>query len=62
MVSEPNYTMARIDTSSAKFDVMKFNGSDNFGLWQRCVKNLLVQQEMVKVLYRTKLEGMTDID
>jgi hypothetical protein len=53
---------AEIDTSSTKFDVMKFDGSDNFGLSQRCVKDLLVQQGMVKVLYETKLEGMTNID
>jgi hypothetical protein len=54
--------MAGIGTSSAKFDVMKFDGSNNFGLWQRCVKDLLVQQGMVKALYETKLEGMADID
>jgi hypothetical protein len=54
--------MARIDTSSAKFDVKKFNGFGNFGLWQRRVKDLLVQQGMVKALYGTKPEGMVDID
>jgi hypothetical protein len=48
--------------SSVKFSVMKFNGSGNFELWQRHVKDLLVQQGMVKALYRTKLEGMVDID
>ena len=57
LVSEPNRTMARIGTSSAKFD-----GSENFGLWQRRVKDLLVQQEMVKVLYGSKPEWMADID
>jgi hypothetical protein len=54
--------MAGIGTSSAKFDVMKFDGSGNFGLWQRCVKDLLVQQGMVNALYEMKLEGMIDID
>jgi hypothetical protein len=54
--------MAGIGTSSTKFDMMKFNGSGNFGLWQRCVKDLLVHQGMVKVLYGTKPEGMADID
>jgi hypothetical protein len=54
--------MAGIGTSSAKFDVMKFDGSGNFGLWQRRVKDLLVQQGMVKALYGTKPEGMADID
>jgi hypothetical protein len=54
--------MVGIDPSSAKFDVMKFDGSGNFGLWQRRVKDLLAQQEMVKTLYGTKPKGMTDID
>jgi hypothetical protein len=62
LVLEPDHTMAGIGTSSAKFDVMKFDGSGNFGLWQRCVKDLLVQQGMVNALYEMKLEGMTDID
>jgi hypothetical protein len=54
--------MAEIGTSSAKFNVMKFDGSDNFGLWQRRVKDLLVQQGMVKMLYGSKLERMANID
>ena len=54
--------MAGIGTSSAKFDMMKFDGSENFGLWQRRVKDLLVEQGMVKALYGLKLEGMADID
>jgi hypothetical protein len=54
--------MVEIGTSSTKFDVMKFDGFGNFGLWQRHVKNLLVHQGMVKVLYVTKPEGMADID
>jgi hypothetical protein len=58
LVSEPNYSMARIGTSSAKFDVMKFDGSENFKLWQKCVKDLLVQQGMAG----TKPKGMVDID
>jgi hypothetical protein len=41
---------------------MKFNGSNNFGLWQRRVNDLLVQQGMVSALYETKPEGMTNID
>jgi hypothetical protein len=31
-------TMAEVGTSSAKFNVMKFDGTGNFGLWQRRVK------------------------
>jgi hypothetical protein len=34
--------MARIGTAFAKFDVMKFDGSENFRLWLRHVKDLLV--------------------
>ncbi|WJZ90856.1 hypothetical protein VitviT2T_009973 [Vitis vinifera] len=48
--------------SSAKFDVVKFDGSGNFGLWQKRVKDLLVQQGMVKALYRKQPEGMNDMD
>jgi hypothetical protein len=54
--------MARIGTSSTKFDMMKFDRSSNFGLWQRHVKDLLVQQGIVKALYRTKPKGMVNID
>jgi len=54
--------MAGVGTSFVKFDVMKFDGMGNFGLWQRRVKDLLVQQGMVKELYGTKLDDMADID
>ena len=37
--------------SSMKFDLVKFDGFGNFSLWQRRVKDLLVQQGMVKALY-----------
>ena len=48
--------------SSVKFDLMKFDGTGNFGLWQRRVKDLLVQQGMVKALYGKQPEGMDDLD
>ncbi|KAL6326996.1 hypothetical protein AAG906_012680 [Vitis piasezkii] len=48
--------------SSTKFDVVKFDGSGNFGLWQRRIKDLLVQQGMVKVLYGKQLDGMNNMD
>ena len=48
--------------SSTKFDVVKFDGSGNFGLWQRRVKDLLVQQGMMKALYEKQPEGMNDMD
>jgi hypothetical protein len=53
--------MAEIGTS-AKFDVMNFDESNNFGLWQRRANDLLVQQGMVKTLYETKPEGIANID
>jgi hypothetical protein len=42
--------------------MMKFDEFSNFGLWQRHVKDLLVQQGIVKALYKTKPEGMVDIE
>ena len=48
--------------SSAKFDIVKFDGSGNFGLWLRRVKDLSVQQGMVKALYGKQPEGMNDMD
>ena len=51
-----------VNASIAKVDVVKFNKISNFGLWQRRLKDLLVQQDLVKVLYgkTKKLEKMTD--
>jgi hypothetical protein len=46
----------------AKFDVMNFDESNNFGLWQRRANDLLVQQGMVKTLYETKPEEIANID
>ena len=48
--------------SSMKFDVVKFDGSGNFGLWQMRVKDLLMQQGMMKALYGKQPEGMDDMD
>ena len=41
---------------------MKFDGSGNFGLWQRSVKDVLVQQGLVKALSGKQLEGMNATD
>ena len=38
------------NTSVSKFDVVKFDGTGNFGLWQQRVKDLLVQQGLSKAL------------
>ena len=43
---------------SAKFEIIKFDGTGNFGLWQGRVKDLLVQQGMVKALLEERPESM----
>jgi hypothetical protein len=51
-----------INTSIATVGLVKFDGTGNFGLWQRRVKDLLVHQGLVKALYgkTKKPEKMTD--
>uniref|UniRef100_A0A2N9J6A9 Integrase catalytic domain-containing protein n=1 Tax=Fagus sylvatica TaxID=28930 RepID=A0A2N9J6A9_FAGSY len=51
-----------INASIAMVGLVKFDGTGNFGLWQRRVKDLLVQQGLVKALYgkTKKPEKMTD--
>uniref|UniRef100_A0A2N9ID98 CCHC-type domain-containing protein n=1 Tax=Fagus sylvatica TaxID=28930 RepID=A0A2N9ID98_FAGSY len=51
-----------INASIATVGLVKFDGTGNFGLWQRRVKDLLVQQGLVKALYgkTKKPEKMTD--
>ena len=41
--------------TGTKFEVEKFNGTGNFGLWQTWVKDLLAQQGCLKVLRNAKL-------
>ncbi|GMI75752.1 hypothetical protein HRI_001244500 [Hibiscus trionum] len=48
--------------SGAKFEVVKFNGEGNFGLWQTRVKDLLAQQGILKALQSTKPASMEDED
>jgi hypothetical protein len=36
--------------ASIKFEVEKFNGKNNFSLWQRRMKDLLIQQGVHKAL------------
>ena len=49
-----------VNASIAKVDVVKFDKIGKFELWQRRLKDLLVQQGLVKVLYGNtkKLEKM----
>jgi hypothetical protein len=51
-----------INASITTVSLVKFDGTRNFGLWQRRVKDLLVHQGLVKALYgkTKKLEKMID--
>ncbi|KAE8683930.1 hypothetical protein F3Y22_tig00111166pilonHSYRG00365 [Hibiscus syriacus] len=48
--------------SGAKFEVAKFDGQGNFGLWQTRVKDLLAQQGILKALRPTKSTSMEEED
>ena len=43
-------------------NIVKFDGSENFGLWQRRVKDVLVQQGLVKALIGKQLEGTNEME
>jgi hypothetical protein len=62
LVSELLVETMAINASIATVGLVKFDGTGNFGLWQRRVKDLLVQQGLVKALYgkTKKPEKMTD--
>ena len=45
--------------SSTKYDIEKFCGKRNFSLWQRRIKDLLIQQGVRK---EKKLEMMKDVE
>ncbi|CAA0806529.1 Unknown protein [Striga hermonthica] len=49
-------------TGGSKFEVSKFDGHGNFGLWQTRVKDLLAQQGIQKGLRAEKPKGMEDDD
>ncbi|CAA0805915.1 Probable prolyl 4-hydroxylase 11 [Striga hermonthica] len=49
-------------TGGSKFEVSKFDGHGNFGLWQTRVKDLLAQQGIQKRLRAEKPKGMKDDD
>jgi len=49
-------------SGGAKFEVVKFDGHDNFGLWQMRVKDLLAQQRLLKTLKSQKPAKIEDED
>ncbi|XP_045825325.1 uncharacterized protein LOC123917602 [Trifolium pratense] len=48
--------------SGVKFEVERFDGTGNFRLWERRVKDLLAQQGLQKALRETKPTDMADDD
>ncbi|KAK4422118.1 Retrovirus-related Pol polyprotein from transposon TNT 1-94 [Sesamum alatum] len=48
--------------SGAKFEVVKFDGTGNFGLWQTRVKDLLAQQGILKALRPQKPTSIDEED
>ena len=44
--------------SFEKFDIVKFDGFENFELWQMSVEDLLLLWAMVKALREKQPEGM----
>jgi hypothetical protein len=39
-----------VNMASKKYEVEKFNGKNNFSLWQRMMRDLLIQEGVCKVL------------
>ena len=56
--------MSKIGSFMTKFEIEKFNGNGNFGLWQKRVKALMVQQGLHKTLQgkSSKLVGTSNED
>ena len=56
--------MNTVKMTSTKYDVEKFCGKGNFSLWQRQIKDLLIQQEVHKALLgkEKKLEMMKGVE
>jgi len=52
--------MSKIGSSTTKFEVEKFNGKGNFGLWKKRVKELLGQQGLHKTLQNKVIYNMID--
>lgn len=51
----------RTSVSNAKFEVEKFDGTNNFGMWQCEVMDVLIQQEL-DIALKDKPEEMSDKD
>jgi len=53
--------VVRTIVSNDKFEVEKFDGTNNFGMWQCEVMDVLVQQEL-DITLEDKSKGMLDKD
>ena len=62
MASSSSTSMRTVTVSSAKIDVEKFDGRNNFGLWQSEVLDGLCQQDLDIVLEETKPEDIKETD
>ena len=54
--------VGRMAPTGTGFEVVKFDGSGNFSLWQTRVKDLLAQQRVLKGLQENKPGKMEDKD
>ena len=48
--------------TNTKFDVEKFDGANNFGMWQCVVQDVLFQQELDAALEENRTEGLDEKD
>lgn len=53
--------VTKTTVQNAKFEVEKFDGTNNFGMWQCEVKDVLAQQDL-DVALEEKPEDMSDVD
>ncbi|KAM1416154.1 hypothetical protein ACFX2I_007730 [Malus domestica] len=53
-----SFGFARTTMQNAKFEVEKFDGTNNFGIWQCEVKDVLAQQDLLAAL-EEKPEAMS---
>ena len=59
--AEENPRIARTTVQNAKFEVEKFDGTNNFGMWQCEVRDVLAQQDL-DVALEEKPTSTSDAD
>ena len=60
--STPKGFSSRSMVTNTKFDVEKFDGTNNFGMWQCEVQDVLFQQELDVALEENKPEDVDEKD